>query len=318
MKQYYIISLKHTSKGDAALTFWGKCGSGYTWHRDRAGLYPEDKVDAYTSEDNIKVEKEKVDPFWMNAVDFGDRYVSVANTPGVRRELGISDRLMKPKKYATCRMAFTNTAVEPMNETQLAAVSFVQKSLVILLLSFFAACSPSRITPCPMNVGVVFSPDSLKRPFLVKSDTTTPWSRWMISGYYRGSISREFSFDWWDGKKLERPLHLTLKSDTITVNVVEAADTLFGKAAIIKAGGKVFKEYKPTALKRDTVSEWMHISTRAKGFVIAQTALAVRNDGYCIAHLDCDKKPFPVHYRVGWCQGKELLFNRMVKQGRAQ
>lgn len=110
--EYYIISLKHTSKGDAALTFWGPNGGGYTWHRDRAGLYSEDIVDRYTSEDNVKVEKEKVDQFWMNAVDYGDKYISVANTPGVRRELGFSDRLMKPKKYATCRMAFMNTPVE--------------------------------------------------------------------------------------------------------------------------------------------------------------------------------------------------------------
>lgn len=38
MIQYYIISLKHTSKGDTALTFWGEDGNGYTWHRDRAGV----------------------------------------------------------------------------------------------------------------------------------------------------------------------------------------------------------------------------------------------------------------------------------------
>lgn len=116
MKQYYIISLKHTSKGDAALTFWGPNGGGYTWHRDRAGVYNEDVVDRYTSEDNVKVEKGNVDPFWMNAVDYGDKYISVANTPGVRRELGFSDRLMKPKKYATCRMAFTNLPVEQITE----------------------------------------------------------------------------------------------------------------------------------------------------------------------------------------------------------
>lgn len=57
----------------------------------------------------------------------------------------------------------------------------------------------------------------------------------------------------------------------------------------------------------DTVCEWMHISRYQKGLVIAQTALAVRENGYCIAHLDCDKKPFPVHYHVGWCQGKDEL-----------
>ena len=66
--------------------------------------------------------------------------------------------------------------------------------------------------------------------------------------------------------------------------------------------------------KHDTTSEWMHISMRDVGFVINRKALAVRSNGYCISHLDCDKKPFPVHYHVGWCEGKELLFNRLVSQ----
>jgi hypothetical protein len=57
---------------------------------------------------------------------------------------------------------------------------------------------------------------------------------------------------------------------------------------------------------------------RPKGFVISQMALAVRHDGFCIAHLDCAGKPFPEHYHVGWCKGKEELFNRLVKEGRAK
>jgi hypothetical protein len=63
----------------------------------------------------------------------------------------------------------------------------------------------------------------------------------------------------------------------------------------------------------DTVPEWMHVSMRPKGFVIAQMALSVRDGDYCIAHLDCSGKPFPKHYRVGWCEGKEELLNRLVK-----
>lgn len=69
-----------------------------------------------------------------------------------------------------------------------------------------------------------------------------------------------------------------------------------------------------TKINGDTVPEWMHISTRAKGFVFAQVALSVRVNGMCATHLDCDKKPFPVHYHVGWCQGREQLFNRLVSQ----
>lgn len=117
MKQYYVISLKHTSKGDTALTFWCANGGGYTWHRDRAGLYTEEEAKKCISSDNVMVEKEKVDPFWMNAVDFSDRYISVANTLQVRHALGISDKEMKPKKYAGCRMQFINTPVQPQPTT---------------------------------------------------------------------------------------------------------------------------------------------------------------------------------------------------------
>jgi hypothetical protein len=111
MAEYYIVSLKHTSKGDTALTFWGANGSGYTWDRKRAGIYQDYNVDEYISEDSVKVEKEKVDAFWMNAVDFGDKYVAVANTSAVCFELNLNQSLMKPKKSATCRMSFLNTPV---------------------------------------------------------------------------------------------------------------------------------------------------------------------------------------------------------------
>lgn len=111
MKEYYIISLKHTSKGDTALTFWGKNGGGYTWNRERAGLYPELGIEKYTSEDNIAVPKEQVDPFWMNALDFNDKYISVPNNPTVRHHLGLNGKFMKPKSIAACKMTFLNTPV---------------------------------------------------------------------------------------------------------------------------------------------------------------------------------------------------------------
>jgi hypothetical protein len=65
--------------------------------------------------------------------------------------------------------------------------------------------------------------------------------------------------------------------------------------------------------KPDTVPEWMHVSMRDVGFVVARKALSIRVDGVCTSHLDCAGKPFPEHYRVGWCEGKELLLNRLVK-----
>lgn len=110
--EYYIVSLKHTSKGDTALTFWGPNGSGYTWHRDRAGIYSEEEVEKCRSVDNIPVPTEKVDKWWMRALDFTDEYISVPNTPTVLHDLGLSSQLMKPKRSAGCRMTFINTPVQ--------------------------------------------------------------------------------------------------------------------------------------------------------------------------------------------------------------
>lgn len=112
MKQYYIISLKHTSKGDSALTFWGKNKCGYTWHKERAGVYSEEEAKTCISDDNVMVEKSEVDKFWMNAIDFNDKYISIPNNPTVLMVLGLDSKQMKPKKFASCRMAFINTLVQ--------------------------------------------------------------------------------------------------------------------------------------------------------------------------------------------------------------
>ena len=40
-------------------------------------------------------------------------------------------------------------------------------------------------------------------------------------------------------------------------------------------------------VKPDTVPEWMHVSMRDVGFVVARKALSVRIDGICQQHLDC-------------------------------
>lgn len=109
MQQYYIVSLKHTSKGDTALTFWGENGNGYTWSKQRAGLYTEDEANKHSTFENVPVPKQVVDKFWMNALDFNDAYVSIPNNPTVLYHLGLSDKFMKPKKFAGCRMVFINT-----------------------------------------------------------------------------------------------------------------------------------------------------------------------------------------------------------------
>lgn len=112
-KYYYIVSLKHTSKGDACLTFWGANGSGYTWDYRRAGLYTWEELQGSISDENVAVEQEKVDPFWMNALDYNDKYISVPNNQTVLRALKLNDKLMKPKKYkAGGKLTFLNTPVD--------------------------------------------------------------------------------------------------------------------------------------------------------------------------------------------------------------
>lgn len=38
---YYIISLKHTSRLDKAITLWRADNCGYCYHQHNAGVYPE-------------------------------------------------------------------------------------------------------------------------------------------------------------------------------------------------------------------------------------------------------------------------------------
>lgn len=105
-KYFYIVSLKHTSNADTALTFWGPAGSGYTWHKDRAGLYAEDVVNKYTSDDNVAVEESICNRFWIEANDFSDKYISVPNIEPVLHALGLNKKFMKPARMKTCEMIF--------------------------------------------------------------------------------------------------------------------------------------------------------------------------------------------------------------------
>jgi hypothetical protein len=66
--------------------------------------------------------------------------------------------------------------------------------------------------------------------------------------------------------------------------------------------------------KPDTLCESMHLSIRDNGFVIARKALSVRVNGICVQHLQSNGRPFPVHYRVGWCEGREEIINELIKE----
>lgn len=225
------------------------------------------------------------------------------------------------------------------------------KHLLPLLL-FLASCGPSRYIECPKYVGVVvdtipeyehsiFTPIAtrswayrMETSLQVKDTAARLWS-WVVGPqeYYFEAHDRENDI-------YRRPIHCIVASDTLKVMTEQFFDSLFTKAKVIQAGGKVFIEEIPmTAFhirygngfhsdtlvygggilalpvaKPDTLCEWMHISmTRGKGFVVARKALCVRIGDHCTAHLDCSGKPFPAHYHVGWCQGKEELLNRLVK-----
>lgn len=115
-ESYYIVSIKHTSKGDSALTFWCANAIGYTWDKRRAGVYSKDAFDQYVNEDNIAVEKSVVDKFWMNADDFGEEFVAMPNNTTTLKMLGLSSKLMKPARFATCRMKFLNTPENLSND----------------------------------------------------------------------------------------------------------------------------------------------------------------------------------------------------------
>ena len=65
--------------------------------------------------------------------------------------------------------------------------------------------------------------------------------------------------------------------------------------------------------KLDTTCEYMHLSIRDVGFVISRKALSVRVNGICVKHLQSNGRPFPVHYRVGWCEGRDELLSALLK-----
>lgn len=73
-------------------------------------------------------------------------------------------------------------------------------------------------------------------------------------------------------------------------------------------------EWRLPVSKPDTTCEYMHLSVRDVGFVISRVALSVRINGICVKHLQSNGRPFPVHYRVGWCEGKEEFFNRLIRE----
>lgn len=106
-KQYYIVSLRHTSKGDTALTLWGPNNAGYCYNQSKAGVYTEEEIQRFKNDDeNVPVEKEIADKLLLPACDVNDRFIALPNDTTVRTILGLSTTPMKPAKYKTCKMIF--------------------------------------------------------------------------------------------------------------------------------------------------------------------------------------------------------------------
>lgn len=105
--EYYIVSVKHTSKADTALTLWGPNNAGYCYNKSRAGIYTQEQADTFKGDDeNIPVSKEAADKLFLPAKAFNDRFVALPNDITVRTILGVSTTRMKPAKYKSCKMIF--------------------------------------------------------------------------------------------------------------------------------------------------------------------------------------------------------------------
>lgn len=100
MKQYYIVSLKRTSRADSWITLWAKDARGYTLNKEWAGLFDEGYVG---SDLCMLIEKDVLDPlFVVGEVVNYEGWKLLPNSEEVRKLLNIDPKKMRPKKYKTC------------------------------------------------------------------------------------------------------------------------------------------------------------------------------------------------------------------------
>jgi len=108
--EYYIVSIKHTSKADTALTLWGSNYCGYCYHKKNAGIYSREQVDKDFKNDpeNVPILKEEADKLFLPADDYNDHFIALPNDTTVRAILKLDTKHMKPAKYKSCKMIFRN------------------------------------------------------------------------------------------------------------------------------------------------------------------------------------------------------------------
>ena len=104
--QYYIVSLKHTSKADTAITLWKSASAGYCWYQEWAGLYTHQEQMKHSPNDqhDVFIEKDLLESYLTEVMYEGGIWNVLPNTPEVRKALNLNYNLMKPKRNKTCNI----------------------------------------------------------------------------------------------------------------------------------------------------------------------------------------------------------------------
>jgi hypothetical protein len=102
--EYYIVSLKWTSKADSALTLYRHESNGYCWRKDWAGVFGEE---AKTKDDlTVAISKEIADPLFVKTIYDGEEIMVLPNNKKTLQTLDINSSKMRPKKYRNCFMSY--------------------------------------------------------------------------------------------------------------------------------------------------------------------------------------------------------------------
>lgn len=100
MKQYYIVSLKWTSRADSWITLWRVNAQGYTINKEWAGTFCEGYAGG--SKEQIEVDSELIDPLFVNSPHEGAFWLMLPNTYAVCKILGLDRKKMRHERYKTC------------------------------------------------------------------------------------------------------------------------------------------------------------------------------------------------------------------------
>lgn len=83
----YIISLKHTNKGDQFITLWRPNDAGYCWFKEDAGKYAKPKKDYHDSDDSIPITFEDAEKLFILITYDGELKHCIPNCSAVWKQL---------------------------------------------------------------------------------------------------------------------------------------------------------------------------------------------------------------------------------------